>query len=179
MTVPARDSRLCPQRRFSSGEEDYMTATHRLTSVLAAACLIVTGAVTIHGDDLGPGVNQQLAAARAATAKYHDPNQALADGYINLGSNPTEDNLVEFLNPAIANSCELDVLHPAALRYTASGQGLRLIGVEYAIPMVCSPEPPEDFLPGAGEWEQEAGVPVWMLDLNIWSGKSLHSNESH
>jgi hypothetical protein len=156
-----------------------MTATHRVTSVLAAACLIVTGAVTIHGDDLGSSVNQQLAAARAATAKYHDVNVALADGYINLGPNPTEDNLIELLNLDIANSCTLDVLHPAALRYELSGQGMRLIGVEYSIPMVCASEPPEDFLPGAGEWEQEAGVPVWMLDVNLWSGNSLHSGGNH
>lgn len=32
-----------------------------------------------------PTVNRQLAAVRAATAKYHDPAAALADGYL-----PTE-----------------------------------------------------------------------------------------
>lgn len=152
-----------------------MTAIHRVTSALAAACLIVTGAVTIHGDDLGSSVNQQLAAARAATAKYHDFNEALADGYNNLGPNPSEENEIEFVNFGLV-SCTPDTAQPAALNYMASGNGLRLVGVEYSIPMACAATPPEDFLPGAGEWVAEAGAPVWSYRVNLWSG---HSDESH
>jgi hypothetical protein len=153
-----------------------MTAIHRVaTGTLATACLLFTGAVTIHGDDLGPGVNQQLAAARAATVKYHDFNQALADGYTDLGPNPFEADELEFVNFGLVN-CTLDVLHPQALSYMLSGQGLRLVGVEYSIPMACAPTPPEDFLPGAGEWVAEAGAPVWSYRVPLWSG---HSGESH
>jgi hypothetical protein len=152
-----------------------MTATHRVTSALAVAGLLVAGAATIHGDDLGSTVNRQLAAARAATAKYHDSNEALADGYTDLGSNPFEEDEVEFVNFALVN-CTLDVLHPQALNYMRSGHKLRLVGVEYSIPMACAPTPPEDFLPGAGEWVAEAGAPVWSYRVPLWSG---HSDESH
>ena len=153
-----------------------MTAIHRVaTPALAAACLLVAGSVTIHGDNLGSSVNRQLAAARAATAKYHDVNRAIADGYVELGPNPTEGNVIEFVNFGLID-CTLDVLQPEALRYVPSGHGLRLIAVEYAIPMACAPEPPEDFLPGAGEWEAEAGVPVWMYGVSLWSGNSVESN---
>lgn len=152
-----------------------MTKVHRVVSTtLAAACLLVSGSATIHGDDLGSGVNRQLAAARAATAIYHDVNRALADGYTDLGPNPFEENEHEFVNFAFVD-CTLDVLRPQALSYMSSGNGLRLVGVEYSIPMACAPTPPEDFLPGAGEWIAEAAAPVWSYRVALWSGR----DESH
>jgi hypothetical protein len=152
-----------------------MTAIHRVTSALAAACLIAIGAVTIHAHDLGSSVNQELAAARAATARYHDFNEALADGFTDLGANPVEEDEIEFVNFGLVD-CTLDVLQPEALNYMASGHRLRLVGVEYSIPMACAPTPPDDFLPGAGEWIAEAGAPVWSYRVPLWSG---HSDESH
>jgi len=146
-----------------------------VTTTLAAAILIFTGSAVIHGDSLSPEVRRQLAAARAATAKYHDFSQALADGYTELGPNPAEGNAIEFVNFGLVD-CTLDVLQPEALSYVPSGDGLRLVGVEYSIPMACSATPPEDFLPGAGEWEAEAGVPVWSMQVFLWSG---NFGESH
>jgi len=153
-----------------------MATIHRvLKTTLAATCLAVSGSATIHGDDLGAEVNRQLAAARAATAKYHDFSEALADGYKELKPNPFEDNAIEFVNFGLID-CTLDVLQPEALTYVPSGSGLRLVGVEYSFPMACAPEPPEDFLPGAGEWEPEHGVPVWTMRVPLWSG---NSGDSH
>ena len=153
-----------------------MTTVHRVVSTtLAAACLLVSSSASIHGDDLGSSVNRQLAAARAATAKYHDVNQALADGYTDLGPNPFEENELEFVNFALVN-CTLDVLQPQALSYMQFGNRLLLVGVEYSIPMACAPTPPEDFLPGAGEWIAEAGAPVWSYRVPLWWGQS---EESH
>jgi hypothetical protein len=145
-----------------------MRVIHRLVTTLAAAGLIIGASATIHGDDLSPAVRRQLAAARAATAKYHDVNEALADGYVYF-PNPTEGDTIEFVNLGLVD-CTLDVRQPEALRYVRSGQRLRLVAVEYAIPMACSATPPEEFLPGAGEWEVEAGVPVWMIAVPLWSG---------
>lgn len=139
---------------------------------LAAACVLVFSAsATVHGDDLGFTVNQQLARARAATTRYHDVNAAIADGYANVGVNPVEGEAVELVNFALVD-CTLDALHPEALRYVSSGGSLRLVAVEYSIPMACSGAPPEDFLPGVGEWESEVVAPVWTLAAWIWSGES-------
>ena len=150
-----------------------MTAIQRVAAIpAAAACLLFTASATIHGDGQRSAVNQELAAARAATARYHDVNEALADGYIDMGVNPGEGSAIEFVNFDIID-CTLDAEQPEALRYVLSGGRLRLIGVEYVIPMACAPEPPEDFLPGAGEWEPEPGVPVWNLPVFLWSGKSI------
>lgn len=152
-----------------------MRAIRRVVTVtLASACLLFSGSATIHGDSLGSDLNQQLSAARAATTRYHDVNEALADGYIDLGVNPAEGDAIEFVNFGLVD-CTLDVTQPEALRYAPSGQGLRLVGVEYSIPMACSATPPEDFLPGAGEWEPESGVPVWTMTVFLWSGNSIAS----
>lgn len=145
---------------------------------LAVASVLLFGAsATLHGDDLGQDVNQQLARARAATARFHDPATALAEGYVDLGANPEEGGAVEYVNFDLIFSCTLDVAHPQALRYVPSGNGLRLIAVEYAIPMPCSPNPPEDFLPGVGEWEAEPNAPAWMKPAYIWSGQSQSDAE--
>jgi len=139
---------------------------------LATACLLVVGtSATIHGDDLGSNVNRQLAQARAATARYHDVDAAIADGYVSVGVNPFEGDAVEYVNFALVD-CTLDVRHPEALRYVNSGNGLRLVALEYSIPMACPGAPPEDFLPGVGEWESEMVAPVWTLAAYVWSGDS-------
>jgi hypothetical protein len=138
---------------------------------LAAACLVAfSTSATLHGDDLGSSVNRQLAAARAATAIYHDADAAIADQYVNVGSNPSEGEAVEFVNFGLVMNCTLDALHPEALRYVASGGRLRLVAVEYSIPKACG-DPPENFLPGAGEWEDEMIAPAWSKAVWIWSGQ--------
>ena len=152
-----------------------MRASHRVGTALAVAGVLFTGAATIHGDSHGADLNRQLAAARAATAVYHDPDAAIAAGYQNLGPNPAEDNRVEFVNFNLVFNCTLDVTQPEALSYVTSGQGLRLVGVEYSYPMACG-APPEDFLPGIGEWEPEAGAPVWSKFVPLWSGNSIGSH---
>ena len=142
---------------------------------LLVAFLLLAGApVTVRGDTQDSNVLKQLAQARAATVQYHDFNAALADGYTELGANPEEDGAIEFVNFNLVD-CTLDAAHPEALRYVESGQGLRLIAVEYAIPMACQDGTPDGFLPGVGEWEPEAGVPVWMKPAFIWSGVSADS----
>jgi len=150
-----------------------MRTIDRLVSAtaLAVGLVCVTAAATLHGKDLGQDVNRQLAAARAATARYHDVNDAIADGYVPLGPNPAEDNAFELVNFGLLD-CTLDAAHPEALRYVESGDRLRLIAVEYALPMACSSTPPEEFLPGVGEWEHEAGAPFWMIGVFVWSGAS-------
>ncbi len=139
---------------------------------LAVACaLVLSASATVHGDDLGSTVNRQLAGARAATAMYHEVDAAIADGYVNMGVNPFEGEAVEFLNFGLLD-CTLDALHPEALRYVQSGDRLRLVAVEYSLPMACSATPPEGFLPGAGEWESEVVAPAWTFAVYIWSGES-------
>jgi hypothetical protein len=140
-------------------------------ALVPAFVMVFSTGVTVHGDKLEGDVNQQLAGARAATAWYHDVDAAIADGYVNMGVNPFEGEAVEFLNFGLLD-CTLDARHPEALRYVQSGNRLRLVAVEYSLPMACSETPPEDFLPGAGEWESEVVAPAWTLAVYVWNGES-------
>ncbi len=138
---------------------------------LATTVLIVVGTTpTLRATS--ETLQGQLARARAATTRYHDVDEALADGYVDMGTTPSEGEGIEYVNFGLVD-CNLDAAQPEALRYVVSGQGLRLVAIEYAIPMACTSEPPDDFLEGAGEWEPEPGVPVWTMLVPVWSGRSL------
>jgi hypothetical protein len=96
-------------------------------AVTAAAGLVTLGggtaAVASNGQD-------ELAAVRAATAKYHNVRAAIADGYA-----PTDAcvpgmgyhyiKLANVMDPAI------DPLNPEVLLFAPSPDGVKLVGVEY------------------------------------------------
>jgi len=140
---------------------------------LAFVTISMTAAlsVTLRAHPLGPLTNRQLAAARAGTAAYHDLSAALADGYVPLGFNPDE-GAFEFVNFALVD-CTFDPSHPEALAFVPSGNGMRLVGVEYVIPMACTPPgvPPQGFDGDDDIWGQEEGLPLWRLGAMIWAGR--------
>ena len=119
-------------------------------------------------EEVGAAALQELAAARNATAKYHDVEQAIADGYVQRVYGPGEG--YHFVNANLVD-CTFDPEHPEALLYIPSGQGLRLVGVEYVMPISCTATPPEGFTGDADEWEFMAeGKPFWGLDAWLWLG---------
>ena len=146
----------------------------RLSLTLAvAACLM--GAAWPTGFSASPTTqnsshssltNQQLAAARAATAKYHDVAQALADGYVRVtGDIPGEGF---HYNKRSLLDCTFDPEQPETLHYALfpNETELRLVGVEYAVPIACG-SAPEGFNGDADEWEDEPGGPV-VWNVNVW-----------
>jgi len=111
---------------------------------------------------------EELAEARAATAKYHDVEQALADGYVQKGFRAGEG--FHFVKASLMD-CTFDLAHPEALLYIPSGDGLRLVGVEYSVLSACTSTAPEGFAGDADEWEPNAeGRPVWGLVAWLWLG---------
>ncbi|MGH9908943.1 MAG: hypothetical protein ACRD8U_25570 [Pyrinomonadaceae bacterium] len=130
-------------------------------------------------DDVGAAANQELAAARRATAKYHDFQQALDDGYVEapIGCIPGEGihfrRPDEFPNPLL--DCDFDPANPEVLHYAPKPNGeLQLVGVEYFVPKSAAcgtlSEPPEGFSGDADEWESEIMNTVWALNAWIWQG---------
>src|SRR5437867_12346954 len=107
-----------------------MTRTKK--QLLALVSLVILFAVSgiVIGQNNSAAL-QEVARARNATAKYVDVNQALADGYVNLGYVPGEG--FEYLKESLVD-CTFDVERPEALHYIVSGGGLRLVGAEYVIP---------------------------------------------
>ena len=128
---------------------------------------ISTSAASAAAEDLSAATNHELALARSATARYHDFAQADADGYEFLACVPGEG--LEYVNWSLVD-CNFDIEHPEALHYIPEGNGrLRLVGVEYVVPIACTTTPPEGFTGDADEWEFEAeGLPIWALRAAIW-----------
>lgn len=96
---------------------------------------------TQRGQALGrsaPGIGAELALVRAATARYHRVEVALADGFVQ-GSPCVEDPNgagamgIHFVNRARVG--QLDPTLPQALLYLPAPNGrLKLVGVEYLSP---------------------------------------------
>jgi hypothetical protein len=109
-----------------------------------------------------------LAAARAATARYHRVEQAEAEGYINLNF-CEEGEGCHWLNPALLDG-HFDPTKPEILLYLRDGDGWRLVGVEYVIPLTLSPGvAPEGFSGDADQWREDSeGVGLWELTAWIW-----------
>jgi hypothetical protein len=82
-----------------------------------------------------PQVLRDLAKVRRATAKYHNVNTAIADGYVPTTACDAVPGVggmgYHYVNPALAMDPAVDVLTPEILMYAASGKDLRLVGVEY------------------------------------------------
>ncbi len=88
---------------------------------------------------------QQIAQVRQATAKYHDVEQALADGYIPVSGCEAISGGgamgIHYLNPRLASDLSVDALTPEVLLYAPTGDGLRLVGVEYFVANAGQPAP--------------------------------------
>ena len=160
-----------------------LTPLARPLAILAVAALL--GACA--GDaPLGPGrsanapvlaqgssdANQALATLRMVTAKYHDLDAAIADGFVFLhGCEVREDggsvgtvyvHLGRLLDGAV------DASAPDALIYEPRANGKpKLVGVELAVPypLWTAPEPPS-FLGNSFDEEDEFGV--WALHAWVW-----------
>ena len=140
-----------PTAAVQSGQSRSVTARHANHESLSADTLA------------------ELARARNATAKYHDVAVALADGYVQRGYGPGEG--FHFVKASLMD-CTFDLEHPEALLYIPSGEGLRLVGVEYSVPNTCTATAPEGFSGDADEWEgpNAEGRPVWALIAWLWLG---------
>lgn len=82
-------------------------------------------------------ITRDLAAVRAATAKYHRVEVALADGFVDTGScvalpDGSGGMGFHFVNPSRMGDNHLDITEPEVLLYEKDASGrYRLTGVEY------------------------------------------------
>ncbi len=84
---------------------------------------------TALGDANSADVQRDLARARRATARYHDLDAALADGFVNTGLPCIEGQGFHYVNPGRIGT--LDVDSPQVLVYAP---GNRLVGLEWIMP---------------------------------------------
>jgi hypothetical protein len=150
---------------------------------LAVAVLLVLVMVSIAYAATGvtnPVVLKDLAQVRRATAKYQDVNAALADGFVSTEvcvASPDGGMGIHYINPPRLMDAEVNILEPEILLYVESGNGLKLIGVEYWASIgppdtpVPNPAPPSPVIFGRtldGPMEQhDPGQPPH-YDLHAW-----------
>ncbi len=112
-------------------------------SLFAMLLIPVRAGAALEGTD--SDTLRQLAELRQATAKYHDVGRALADGYIPVSGCEALPGVgamgIHYLNPGLASDLTVDPLAPEVLLYAPSGDGLRLVGVEYFVASVGQPTP--------------------------------------
>jgi hypothetical protein len=133
------------------------------------------------GDVTNPEALQDLAMVRRATAKYHDVDVALADGFVSTvecAEEPGQGAMgVHYINPGRIMDPSLDPAEPEVLLYMPTADGPRLVGVEYLLALgppdapVPDPAPPAPSLFGQtfdGPMPgHEAGQPPH-YDLHVW-----------
>lgn len=123
-----------------------MTTIRRgLATALAAGCVgtavLLTslpgaGAAPDNGPTHRPARTDTVAAVRRATARYHDPAVAIADGFVATDECAAHPELggmgLHYVNPARIADPAIIATQPEVLLYepTADG-GVRLVGVEY------------------------------------------------
>jgi hypothetical protein len=106
-----------------------------------------------------------LARARAATARYHDPAVAAAEGFVgaecepNMGIHTVKFDRLDFT---------LDVAQPENLLYEPTATGLRLVGMEYVVAAPAD-DPPTLFGQALAQGpEIFPGTHVWALHVWAW-----------
>ncbi len=129
-------------------------------------------------------LNQQLARVRAATAKYHDVNHALENGFVPLTGlcHNGDDGFavgISYVNVPRFLSAEVNPEEPEFLNYFPTGGGnVRLVGVAYGNRALFRDTRPPDtpgFRPGIFPWRQPT-IPAFLEEV---SGKfELFGQES-
>jgi hypothetical protein len=115
------------------------------------------------------GINQELAAVRRATASFHNFDKATAAGYgvqltDCLEQLPDGAQGYHFGNPALIDGTA-SLLEPEILQYEPQAGGrLRLVGVEYIVPLNF-PQPP----PLLGQqFHANEAAGLWALHVWAW-----------
>lgn len=120
---------------------------------------------------LNPDLQQALATMRAATAQYHDLQNALNDGFVlrHTCGVAGEDEVVGtvYANRDRVRDGKIDPALPDGLIYEPTRDGMRLVGVELVMPYALwtNPDPPTFF---GNTFAREDGFGVYGLHVWIW-----------
>lgn len=144
----------------------------------AVAPLALSAGVASGAPSDNQQLSRQLAEVRRATAKYHNLDVALADGYEPFGEAPCVAAPgvgamgYHYYNPDLLHDGVLDPTRPELLVYAPSGNGVRLVAVEYMMPVEdwTGSEPPNLFgKPFDGPMpEHEHGTSGDHYDQHAW-----------
>lgn len=141
-----------------------LVALCALTVWALAAC---SAEETTDPNGLSAATNAQLAAARAATERYQNIEQALADGFQDI------DVFMPGMGHHFLNEARLDATfvpsEPELLVYDRGDDGrYTLVAVEYAVPIPESAAAPAGFPDAADVWDRNTTFNLWTLHAWVW-----------
>ena len=142
-----------------------------LRRALAAAplALLLTLAAAACGDDddpVRPAQESQLDRARAATERYQDVNRAIADGYVDAKI-VAQSMGHHYLNAALLDD-RFDAERPEILVYAPDNGRMKLVAVEYAVPLDKASAAPEGFAGSGDTWDRTTKYGLWTLHAWLW-----------
>ena len=148
-----------------------------LLSLMAAALMLAflaTFGLAAPGDVTDPDALKDLAAARRATAKYHDVSVAEADGYSSTPMCVEQPGLggmgIHYLNFSLFDGT-VDPLTPEGLLYAPTDEGLRLVGVVHVVVDTGQPHPTLFGQPMIGPMPGDESMPPhYHLHAWLWQG---------
>ena len=109
-----------------------------------------------------PLPHKDLANARRATARYQDFLQAIKDGYVDIGV--VLPNMGRHLLKEALVDATFDAERPEVLVYMEDlGGRMKLVAVEYAVPLNLTSTAPEGFPGGADVWFPDERFQLWTL----------------
>ena len=148
-----------------------MTLKSGAAGVLTSVCLLAVCSGPAEAQGQGKAfpaaTHRELAAARSATAHYHDLARAEADGYVNISLYIPGEGL-HYFNASLLDDV-FDPEKPEILLYApVPGEArLQLIGVEYVVPL--SARRPEGFTGNADRWREDTEeFGLWELTVWLW-----------
>ncbi|RXZ42408.1 hypothetical protein ESO86_15925 [Agromyces binzhouensis] len=156
-----------------------ITVASTLVALVAAAPALPAQAAQPSDEPGRPDHASQaalVAQVRAGTARFHDVDVAIAEGYLDThecSASPAGAMGIHFINPAlIAPGAPVDPSRPPVLMYGPSASGeLELWGAEFFEPDVGQPTPMFGTVPFDGPMPgHDAEMPVH-YDLHVWTGK--------
>ena len=147
----------------------------KVTATIFPIALFALGSFHQVANAQGPSeLNQALAQARAATAQYHDLDNALADGFVLLGAGICHGDQYEavgisYIHIPRFQAPAVDALEPEFLNYIPTGDGnLRLVSVAYGSRVFFRDTRPPDtpgYRPGTFVWTQPV-IPPYLEIVN-------------
>ena len=111
---------------------------------------------------------KELLQVRAATEKYRKIENALKDGYKDIGVD-VENMGHHYMRSDIVDA-NFEITKPEILVYNKDHNGkLQLVAAEYAIPIDLSPNAaPEGFTGHEDVWDRNTGFGLWLLHTWVW-----------
>jgi hypothetical protein len=141
----------------------------RIVVALVACASVAIGALAVTGpaeatSDRVP--RAQLAKVRQATDRYHSVAAAKADGY-DLLDQCFDDAEMGGMGYHYLKGVDavLNPLEPEAMVYEPTAHGLKLVAVEYIVPMDLSNTPPRVL---GRDLHENAALHLWVLHAWIW-----------